>query len=160
MKQREIKFRVWYHHRHNNDNGWIEYLSLGINKTYQNVFILAKELPRHGTGYYLPIKDFQHDLDFAMMQFTGLYDRNGIEIYEGDVLQWLTDESMRNHEIIEYDYERERYLVKYERGAFVVEWLGNREIEADYIGESVDFMDSFKVIGNIYENPELYEHTT
>lgn len=69
-----------------------------------------------------------------VMQFTGLHDKNGKEIYEGDIVQ--------------FQYANFRELrkgeVKYGICEFwIVGWegeLGHREVE---------------VIGNIYENPEL-----
>lgn len=70
----------------------------------------------------------------TIMQFTGLTDKNGKEIYEGDILAHLL-----------YDYGEE---VRYEGGAFVI---GKRST-ADFLG---GVALGGVVIGNIYENPEL-----
>lgn len=84
----------------------------------------------------------------AIMQSTGLKDKNGQEIFEGDILE-VTDE----HSWLE--------VVSYSqlKAMFVTEEI-NREFK---VPESplYDLFDTnifkFKVIGNIYENPELLE---
>lgn len=73
-----------------------------------------------------------------LMQFTGLKDKNGKEIYEGDILDWEVNSS------------NDMYLgageVVYIEGAF---WACGR-----YLSEMVRY-HSAEVIGNIYENPNL-----
>lgn len=91
------------------------------------------------------------EIDFdevTFMQSTGLKDKNGKEIFEGDILE-VTDK----HSWLEVvSYSQEKVM-------FVTEEI-NREFK---VPESplYDLSDStflkFKVIGNIYENPELLE---
>lgn len=72
--------------------------------------------------------------DIALMQFTGVKDRNGIEIYEGDVVQ---------------RYPKDKY------NAFVVEWsLDEGWGLPTFIPPETTLID-FEIIGNIYENPDL-----
>ena len=73
-----------------------------------------------------------------LMQYTGLKDKNGREIYEGDILKGLCP--LRN------------------------EWVGNVKYLAPYyaiLGKRSHLMlenfNDMRVIGNIYENPELLE---
>ena len=83
------------------------------------------------------VTPFQRDNNTEVMQYTGLKDKNGKEIYEGDLIK----------------SERHKYphKIKYTLGAFVGEMVkGKFEGYADGI-----FFDRFEVIGNIYENPEL-----
>ena len=69
------------------------------------------------------------------MWSTGLHDRNGREIYEGD--------------IISTDLDRPFNIVVFRNGAFLFQCHDNGK---DYY----DYMFSYgEVIGNIYENPEL-----
>lgn len=74
-----------------------------------------------------------------VMQFTGLKDKNGKEIYDGDVVR-----AWGRHNDCEYT-------------PFIVEW-GNQEdsdIGNDATGFNVGADLYYEVIGNIYENPEL-----
>ena len=72
-------------------------------------------------------------------QFTGLFDNNGKEIYEGDILALA-------------GVETERLEVRFVRGVFAFLWGGNLEEEAP-IDEPTHCC--IEVIGNIHDNPEL-----
>jgi len=78
-----------------------------------------------------------HDNELVFMQFTGLHDKNGKEIYEGDII--LHDEI--RFEVI---WSNGRFLLRHER-----KWLDD-ERNIWNIGES-----GMEVIGNRFENPEL-----
>lgn len=75
---------------------------------------------------------------FELMQSTGLKDKNGVEIYEGDIIKNSYDEI---------------YTVKWFDASFYLEEKYNGGF--DY--HELHFEDNKKVIGNIYENPELLE---
>ena len=75
-----------------------------------------------------------------IMQFTGLTDKNGVEIYEGDVLMYIGT-------------NMSSMVVKFENGCFVGCGPFNALPLIDYINAS-DFQ-SIEVIGNVFENPEL-----
>lgn len=74
-----------------------------------------------------------------LMQYTGLKDKNGVEIYEGDIVR-------ENGEFGEDD----RYVVEYEFNGFWLKGRGDNEFD---FGNP----DNMEVIGNIWENPELLE---
>ncbi len=80
------------------------------------------------------------DKDIILMQFTGLLDRNGKEIYEGDIIK-----SLKN---CMFDEGYEVADVLFQGGAFKYRSVNLKTV-----------VDGFKaeVIGNIYENPELLE---
>lgn len=75
-------------------------------------------------------------------QYTGLKDKDGAEIYEGDIIRFVPLETSINNRV-----------VKFEKGVFKAELTRS--------GSSItlsNFHESeIKVIGNIYENPDLLE---
>ena len=78
------------------------------------------------------------------MMFTGLYDRKGTPIYEGDLLQ---------HPIgVLAEIKYSDYLA-----AFVAVYVQSGYIEMDFLDREI--VNKCKVVGNIYENPELLEES-
>jgi len=75
--------------------------------------------------------------DWVLMQYTGLRDKNGKEIFEGDIVR-IEAFSDTPHRIV------------FDRGAFCV--VGKTGMDAD-IKYAED--DRGEIIGNVYENPEL-----
>lgn len=78
----------------------------------------------------------------AIEQYTGLKDKNGKEIYEGDIIKYKIYPDS-NIEYIDKVFFRE------ESGAFMT---GDK-----YNIRTLDLTDSLEAIGNIHENPELLE---
>lgn len=72
-------------------------------------------------------------------QFTGLFDRNKKEIYEGDILQLYGEDSGAVE-------------VRFVRGVFAFLWKGSLDEE---LPTSAPTHVWAKVIGNIHDNPEL-----
>lgn len=72
-------------------------------------------------------------------QFTGLYDKNGKEIYEGDILAFD-------------DYSNDVIEVRFVRGVFAFLWNGSLDDECTTTAPTREWAN---VIGNIYDNPKL-----
>lgn len=92
--------------------------------------------------------------DIHLMQSTGLKDKNGVEIFEGDIVKRdgiKRPEVVRFGEWIDVDSlgYKEQYIGFYfESEHEGQEWLHSVEPQ---------FNNLYKIIGNIYENPELLE---
>ena len=93
-------------------------------------------------GYRL-YKDGSGAEEAAVMQYTGLKDKNGVEIYEGDILsdKWKAQAYFKNGS----------YWVK----SHV--WQNNDTYLHAFIKSREQAKIPVEVIGNIYENPELLE---
>jgi len=128
---REIKFRAW-------DKVKKEWIPISSLECFHTGEVL--QVKRMWNRKHFSIKS-----DCILVQFTGLKDKNGKEIWEGDIVQFN-------------DYEWEEYKG---RKIFTVElgiprfWL--KEELFGYEGELLKEPENCKVIGNIYENPELLE---
>ena len=85
--------------------------------------------------------------DEYLMQSTGLCDKEGTEVFDGDIL----------HHQIQTEYT---FIVKYDKDN--ARWYGDGLSRTYRIDITKDFLQYYKVIGNIYENniyenPELLE---
>ena len=83
--------------------------------------------------------------DEYLMQSTGLFDRNGKEIFEGDVVRQVRTQPTTENETI-------TGIVTMLEGAWLI--MNDGEQLASYLWSETD---ENEVIGNIYENPELLE---
>ncbi|USK66280.1 YopX family protein [Peribacillus frigoritolerans] len=134
---REIKFRVW--------DGVL------MHNVAELHFCMGPKLDGKGLKFYGPGvgKGWIDGEQIHLMQYTGLKDKNGVEIYEGDILDFSGDK--KGVLICE---------VVYSAPSFSRKWLNkrtsdirNREIEP--LAWNTDIV--YEVIGNIHENPELLE---
>lgn len=84
--------------------------------------------------------------DWPLMQYTGMKDKNGREIYDGDVIDSGQKRSSDGSRIL--------YVVKWSKGAmgWDLEQLGRYCMTGGLDANNV------LVIGNVYENPDLREN--
>lgn len=82
----------------------------------------------------------------VLMQFTGLKDKNGKEIYEGDIIAYLWEDREGDAEII-------NHVIRWDKGKFLMCPIKSNMITWNL---HVDpYCEESDVIGNIYENPDL-----
>jgi len=120
---REIKFRAW------------NKLDRPDNQMYHRVNLTpdAKVVMPDGEEWELPL-----------MQYTGIKDKNGVKIFEGDVLKW-TFNNLGGSRIIVVK-EPKILREEFEGSIFTVG-----------VGYNIKYPEQCEVIGNIYENPELLD---
>lgn len=101
------------------------------------------------TSVPLKFEDKRNGEDVILMQSTGLRDKNGKEIFEGDIItDGHTLGILRNHQTLGF------YMVD-EKGK---ENFLSDTVDTEGFEEAKEFMkNSIEIIGNIYENPELLE---
>ena len=78
-------------------------------------------------------------------QFTGLTDKNGTRIYEGDVVLYPWN----------YQDKTERFTIKFKDGQFVASPIKKTEDYWDFMVGG--YSKEMEIIGSIHDNPELLE---
>ena len=84
--------------------------------------------------------------EIELMQSTGLKDKNGKEIFEGDILAVKTDDGTLNVYVF---WDEEHALFMFESKQY-----NEKEALAELLEDN---SYPFEILGNIYENPELLE---
>ncbi len=133
---REIKFKAWH---------------IGLKQMIPAEEMAADQMTLLPTGQFINVsgtstKLSQINTQMLPLQYTGLKDKNGVDIYEGDVLSAPASMSYRFGDNGEVRYESEY-------GSFIVE--GKYSKNQHYETLTCDVAIDCEVIGNIYENREL-----
>jgi len=121
---REIKFRVWDFQNNNWASEAESVMSMGL-KFSTNDFYFGENKEKL--------------LRFHFLQFTGLTDKNGVEVFEGDVLK---NPQVKIGEVV---FNEGKFCIKTYRKNDTI-W---------YMPLDIGFMKNKEIIGNIYSNPEL-----
>jgi uncharacterized phage protein (TIGR01671 family) len=124
---RDIKFRAWDGETMYDSDSVVAYLGAGFIERFsfdEDAIRLEKTVVTH------------------LMQYTGLKDKNGVEIYEGDILEICALHPVKPTFVTE---------VKWNKGSFTASKGRLYRTLAHWAAGGVE------IIGNIYESPELLE---
>ena len=134
---RDIKFRCW----DTENKEMLEVQELDYEDSYNGQ-------PMIRTTMY---SDYFDTEDMILMQYTGLKDKNGKEIYEGDIVKFKL-----------YKGEEEKYFVgkvEYFGSSFIVDANNDSDYHVyDLDGFGIDFkynLEDCEVIGNVWEDSDL-----
>lgn len=130
----KLKFRAWY------------VLAEEMINEILMISLVRKEIigkfSDGSTSVPLKFEDKRNGEDVVLMQSTGLKDKEGTEVFEGDIL----------HHQIQTEYT---FIVKYDKDNG--RWYGDGLSRTYRIDITKEFLQYYKIIGNVYENKELLE---
>lgn len=145
MISRPIKYRAW------TGNEMVAVQSLCFN---DKGCIWYGRAPHMGWAFVWPEAEWTvddpkptDDLLKPVMQWTGFKDIDGKEIYEGDIVSWCGDEATL---VIDYCEEYARF-----GGLICLQYGEEVENDAYQWFDDYGMPDKLKVIGNVYQTPEL-----
>lgn len=136
MGNREIKFRGW-DERAKLMHEDFRYIKSGDEGNDWIIFTSSRQTLQEK---HHPFENPYFQEQFKIMQYTGLKDANGVEIYEGDVV-----EDHNGTGFVEYAEKHAAFRVNYANGQ--AKWFYDYNLRGE--------RESIQVIGNIYQNPEL-----
>jgi uncharacterized phage protein (TIGR01671 family) len=156
--KREIKFRAWdelnkimhfdfqFIKSGDEDNDWIIFISDKQPLGWDEIREQSKPYPFNNPFFAQQLQ---------IMQFAGLKDKNGKEIYEGDIIRGIgTNVNAKLNKVLIIDFKDGAFCVtaqKVKTNCDLSITIRDLMFQAKRLSKDIEF----EVIGNIYENPEL-----
>ncbi|WP_273084636.1 YopX family protein [Capnocytophaga gingivalis] len=122
--------------------------------TYGNLVIVDGEYHITDQEECEEVSDYTLVDENSVGQFTGLYDKNGNEIYENDILQLKIDGKEYNPLLVVYSEVYAGFCMLSENTLNNIIYKPHRPVNPNWWDE---FKDEIEIIGNIYDNPELFK---
>ena len=136
---REILFRG----KSANTGEWVEGFCVQFGETYSNIII--REIGKLNLYGVVPIYEHEIVISETVGQYTGLKDKTGRKIFEGDIVRRF---NRNGQEIMSYVVEWYS-----DCSMFVLDCIDfDMEFDTDF---TVFYGDEFEIVGNIHDNPEL-----
>ena len=132
---REIKFRAWFANRM-----WYAITQLVFSATGIRIAYLNND----ENDFDIPADTWTGKDDYEIMQYTGLHDKTGREIYEGDIVDWPDGVGM-----VHWDERSAQFLHTYQEKINPGWYRPSKALWGK--------VEVVEVIGNIYEHKELLE---
>jgi uncharacterized phage protein (TIGR01671 family) len=121
-------------------------------------------------GYGGKVPSTYSSYEWPVMQYTGLKDKNGKEIYEGDIYEYegwhggveflIMEKERKEKGLPSPDYTERRVILGHPLGHYIsrkIDDVKDMTYVGDTLNHSMSTATTWTVIGNIYQNPELLQ---
>lgn len=139
---REIMFRAKHYGKWVYGTGIIP---VEVNCKFIGKYEMIQSVEYDELDGFAPLYESEEINIKTLGQYTGLKDKNGVEIYEGDILRFSDEDTA----IVKFN---EKYSY------FMLEPIQDYYFDSDVLGHGLEYND-VEVIGNIWDNPELLKES-
>lgn len=139
----KTKFRAWL----KNEKRMVKVLSIDFQNKEIGFAPIEIDIDAFSKieDYYAVLETKKFD-EIELIQFIGQYDDNDKEIYEEDIIEYSYGCNCKRKAIVKYDSYNLKFVISVDNEPSVLDFE-----------ELYKIAQKIKVIGNIYENPELLE---